>query len=133
MTFHDPCFLGRHNGEYEAPRNVLESIAGLRLHEMEQSRQTSSCCGMGGGNMWYESEGGGKIIENRLQHVGKTKAKTLVTGCSYCLINFKSAFAQVEATKDLEIVDIAQIVLEATVSSRPREPRGEASYGELPR
>lgn len=121
ITFHDPCFLGRHNGEYEAPRNVLESIAGLRLHEMEKSRQTSSCCGMGGGNMWYESEGGGKIVENRLQHVAQTKAKTLVTGCSYCLINFKSAFGQVAATKDLEIVDIAQIVLDASKNGTIQE------------
>ncbi len=110
VTFHDPCFLGRHNGEYEAPRQLLEAIAGLRLSEMEKSKQTSSCCGMGGGNMWYESEGGSKIVENRLQHVAQTGAKTLVTGCSYCMINFKSAFANVEGTKDLEVIDLAQAV-----------------------
>lgn len=114
ITFHDPCFLGRHNGEYDAPRNVLESIAGLRLHEMKQNKQTSSCCGMGGGNMWYESKGGGKIAETRLKHVAQTPAKTLVTGCSYCLINFKSTFSQVDETKNLEIVDISQIVLDAS-------------------
>lgn len=114
ITFHDPCFLGRHNGEYDAPRNVLESIAGLRLHEMKQNKQTSSCCGMGGGNMWYESKGGGKIAEARLKHVAQTSAKTLVTGCSYCLINFKSTFSQLDETKNLEIIDIAQIVLDAS-------------------
>jgi Fe-S oxidoreductase/nitrate reductase gamma subunit len=113
VTFHDPCFLGRHNGEYEAPRKLLEAIAGIRLSEMEQSKQTSSCCGMGGGNMWYESEGGGKIVENRLQHVAKTGAKTLVTGCSYCMINFKSTFAQLNETKDLEILDLAEVALQA--------------------
>jgi Fe-S oxidoreductase/nitrate reductase gamma subunit len=110
VTFHDPCFLGRHNGEYEAPRQLLESIAGLRLNEMEKSKQTSSCCGMGGGNMWYESEGGGKIVENRLKHVAETGAKTLVTGCSFCMINFKSAFANVEETKNLEVIDLAEAV-----------------------
>lgn len=110
VTFHDPCFLGRHNGEYEAPRKVLEAIAGLRLHEMEKSKQTSSCCGMGGGNMWYESEGGTKIVENRLEHVAQTGAQTLVTGCSYCMINFKSAFANVEKTKNLEVMDLAEAV-----------------------
>ena len=110
VTFHDPCFLGRHNGEYEAPRQLLEAIAGLRLNEMEKSKQTSSCCGMGGGNMWYESEGGGKIVENRLQHVAQTGAKTLVTGCSFCMINFKSAFANVEETKNLEVIDLAEAV-----------------------
>ncbi len=111
VTFHDPCFLGRHNGEYEAPRQILEAVAGLRLAEMEASRETSSCCGMGGGNMWYESEGGGKIIEKRLEHVAQTGAKTLVTGCSYCMINFKSAFQNLEQTKDLEILDIAEAVM----------------------
>lgn len=111
VTFHDPCFLGRHNGEYEAPRQLLEGIAGLRLHEMEKSRDTSSCCGMGGGNMWYESEGGTKpIVENRLEHVAATKAKTLVTGCSFCLINFKGAFKNLEATQDLEVMDIAEAI-----------------------
>ena len=110
VTFHDPCFLGRHNGEYEAPRQLLEAIAGLRLSEMEKSKQTSSCCGMGGGNMWYESEGGGKIVENRLKHVAETGAKTLVTGCSYCMINFKSAFANLEETKNLEVLDLAEAI-----------------------
>jgi len=114
VTFHDPCFLGRHNGEYDAPRNLLEGIAGIRLHEMELSRETSSCCGMGGGNMWYESEGGSKsIVEDRLEHVAKTGAKTLVTGCSFCMINFKGAFKNLEATKDIEVIDIAEAVLAA--------------------
>lgn len=111
VTFHDPCFLGRHNGEYEAPRDLLEAVAGLRLKEMEASKQTSSCCGMGGGNMWYESAGGSKsIVENRLEHVARTGAKTLVTGCSFCLINFKGAFAKFEPTKDLEVLDVAEVI-----------------------
>ena len=127
MTFHDPCFLGRHNGEYDAPRKVLEAVAGLRISEMELSRETSSCCGMGGGNMWYESEGGGKIVENRLSHVAKTGAKTLVTGCSFCMINFKSAFANLPETKDLEIMDISEIVVAA--SNHSSAPTGTNTVG----
>lgn len=123
VTFHDPCFLGRHNGEFEAPRQILEAVAGLRISEMEASRETSSCCGMGGGNMWYESEGGGKIVENRLNHVAKTGAKTLVTACSYCMINFKSAFQNLEETKDLEIMDLA----EAVISAMPQEAKNAAA------
>ena len=123
VTFHDPCFLGRHNGEYDAPRQILEAVAGLRLSEMESSRETSSCCGMGGGNMWYESEGGGKIVEQRLKHVAQTGAKTLVTGCSYCMINFKSAFQNLEETKDIEIMDLA----EAVVMAMPQEAKNAAA------
>jgi Fe-S oxidoreductase/nitrate reductase gamma subunit len=111
VTFHDPCFLGRHNGEYEAPRQLLEGIAGLRLHEMEYARQQSSCCGMGGGNMWYESKGGDKpVVMQRLEHVAATGAQTLVTGCSFCMINFKGAFKNLEATQNLEIMDLAEAV-----------------------
>jgi Fe-S oxidoreductase/nitrate reductase gamma subunit len=113
VTFHDPCFLGRHNGEYDAPRDLLKGIAGIRLHEMEASRETSACCGMGGGNMWYESHGGTSMVERRLKHVAETGAKTLVTGCSFCMINFKGAFKNLEATKNLEVKDIAEAVLEA--------------------
>jgi Fe-S oxidoreductase len=123
VTFHDPCFLGRHNGEFDAPRQILEAVAGLRLSEMESSRETSSCCGMGGGNMWYESEGGGKIVEQRLKHVAKTGAKTLVTGCSFCMINFKSAFQNLEETKDIEIMDLA----EAVAMAMPQEAKNAAA------
>lgn len=122
VTFHDPCFLGRHNGEYQAPRQILEAVAGLRLTEMESSRETSSCCGMGGGNMWYESEGGGKIVERRLQHVADSGAQTLVTGCSFCMINFKSAFQNLERTKNLEVIDLA----EAVMMAMPEEAKNAA-------
>lgn len=127
VTFHDPCFLGRHNGEYEAPRELLEGIAGLRLAEMEYSKETSSCCGMGGGNMWYESKGGTSIVENRLKHVAETGAKTLVTGCSFCMINFKGAFKNLEATKDIEVMDLAEaIVLAMAPESSGGAPSGGA-------
>jgi Fe-S oxidoreductase len=117
VTFHDPCFLGRHNGEYEAPRKLLEAVAGLRLSEMEYSKETSSCCGMGGGNMWYESKGGTAMVEKRLADVAQSGAKTLVTGCSFCMINFKGAFKNLEATKDLEVLDIAQTIQMAMETS----------------
>lgn len=128
VTFHDPCFLGRHNGEYDAPRDLLEGIAGLRLHEMELSRETSSCCGMGGGNMWYESAGGvTTMAENRLEHVARTGASTLVTGCSFCMINFKGAFKNLEATKDLEVIDIAEAVLQAMPHAGSPDAKKEQS------
>jgi Fe-S oxidoreductase/nitrate reductase gamma subunit len=118
VTYHDPCFLGRHNGEYDAPRKLLEGIAGLRLAEMELSRETSSCCGMGGGNMWYESEGGSRqIVEDRMSHVAATGARTLVTGCSFCMINFKGALGRIKGTEELEVIDIAQAALAAMPSA----------------
>ena len=112
-TYHDPCFLGRHNDEYEAPRKALGQLAGIDLVEMELSRETSSCCGMGGGNMWYESEGGDRhIVDDRLSQVVATGARRLVTGCSFCLINFRGALGRLKGTEGLEVVDVAQVIAE---------------------
>lgn len=113
VTFHDPCFLGRHNGEYDAPRKLIEGIAGLRLNEMKFNKKEAHCCGMGGGNMWYESKGGHSVVNDRLSQVKETSAQTLVTGCSYCLINFKGAAKDIPETKDLEVIDISQMILKA--------------------
>lgn len=106
-TFHDPCFLGRHHGEYNAPRNLLESIRGIELKEMERSKDKSLCCGMGGGNMWYEIEEGHHLSHNRLKDVAQVKVEKLSTACSFCLINFNSAKGQVDGTSNLEVEDVA--------------------------
>lgn len=110
ITFHDPCYIGRHHGQYNAPRNILESIPGLKLTEMEQNKDRALCCGMGGGNMWYELDEGEHLSKKRLEHVGQTKAQKLATACSYCMINFKSSHTQVESTENLEIEDVASFL-----------------------
>lgn len=110
LTFHDPCYLGRHHGEYNAPREVLKSIPGVTLKEMERSKDKSLCCGMGGGNMWYELPEGEEVAKNRLKDVGETKTEKLATSCSYCLINFNSSKSQVAETEEIEIEDVASIL-----------------------
>jgi Fe-S oxidoreductase len=109
-TFHDPCYLGRHHGQYNAPRAILEAIPGLKIKEMELNKDKALCCGMGGGNMWYEIEEGKELAENRLNHVSETNAPKLATACSYCLINFNSSKGKIKKTEELEIEDIAQIL-----------------------
>ena len=110
FTFHDPCYLGRHHGTYDAPRNLLEAVPGLKITEMEQSKDRALCCGMGGGNMWYELDEGEHLAKNRLEQIAETKAPKLATACSYCMINFKSSTSQVEQTENLEIEDVASIL-----------------------
>ncbi len=110
LTYHDPCYLGRHHGEYDAPREILKSIPGLALKEMEKNKDKSLCCGMGGGNMWYEINEGEDLAVNRLKHVGETQTKKLATSCSYCMINFNSSKGMVNQTQELEVEDIAQIL-----------------------
>jgi Fe-S oxidoreductase/nitrate reductase gamma subunit len=110
MTFHDPCYLGRHHGEYNAPRDILQSIPGLNLIEMERSKDKALCCGMGGGNMWYELPEGEELAKNRLKDIGSTKTEKLATSCSFCLINFNSSKAHVKETENVEIEDVASIL-----------------------
>lgn len=110
LTFHDPCYLGRHHGEYDAPRTVLESIPGIKLKEMIKNKEKSLCCGMGGGNMWYEVHEGSDMVENRLEHIGDTKVTKLATSCSFCMINFNSGKGKVASTEELEVEDIASIL-----------------------
>lgn len=110
LTFHDPCYLGRHHGEYNAPREILNSIPGVSIKEMERTKDKALCCGMGGGNMWYELEEGEHLVINRLDDVAETKTEKLATACSYCLINFNSSKGQVKATEEIQIEDVAQIL-----------------------
>ena len=112
-TFHDPCYLGRHHGEYNAPRSILEAIPGVSVNEMEKSKDKSLCCGMGGGNMWYEIDEGTDPVLNRLEHIAETKAPKLATACSYCMINFNSSKSNLKETEELEVQDIASILAES--------------------
>lgn len=110
VTYHDPCYLGRHHGEYDAPREILKAIPGLEIKEMEKNKDKALCCGMGGGNMWYELPEGKHLAVNRLEHIGETKAPKLATACSYCMINFNSSKAQVTKTENIQVEDVAQFL-----------------------
>ncbi len=110
LTFHDPCYLGRHHGEYNAPRDILESIPGVQLKEMEQNKDKALCCGMGGGNMWYEVHEGNELVEGRLHHVNSTKVEKLATSCSFCMINFNSGKSNKTGTEELQVEDVATIL-----------------------
>jgi Fe-S oxidoreductase/nitrate reductase gamma subunit len=110
LTYHDPCYLGRHHNQYDAPREVLESIPGIKIKEMEKNKDKALCCGMGGGNMWYELPEGKHLAENRLEHIGETGAKKLATACSYCMINFNSSKGTVNTTQELDVEDIASLL-----------------------
>ncbi len=110
VTYHDPCYLGRHAGTYDAPRELLESVPGIKINEMAKNKDKAQCCGMGGGNMWYEIHGAKDPVVGRLEHVGETKAPKLATACSYCMINFNAGKGLVKATEELQIKGISQIL-----------------------
>ncbi|HIC95444.1 TPA: (Fe-S)-binding protein [Candidatus Bipolaricaulota bacterium] len=111
VTYHDPCYLGRHNGIYDEPRSVLATIPGLELVEMARNREQSFCCGGGGGRMWVEeTKGRERPGEVRVREALSTGAKVLVTACPFCLINFDEAIKSLELEGSLEVLDLAELV-----------------------
>ncbi|MFW6150784.1 MAG: (Fe-S)-binding protein [Chloroflexota bacterium] len=113
VTYHDPCYLGRHNGIYEEPREVLRSIPGLELVEMPDSRRRSLCCGGGGGGIWLDTRKGERLSDLRLAQAMQTGAGILAVACPYCLINFEDARLTVDNGDNIEVQDIAELVWDA--------------------
>ncbi|MFA5536354.1 MAG: (Fe-S)-binding protein [Bacillota bacterium] len=114
VTFHDPCFLGRYNKEYEAPRFLLGSIPGLRLIEMERNKEDSFCCGGGGGNFFTDflgsgEKGAGRI---RIREAFDTKAKILAVACPMCAGMFEDALKMEWLEDEFTVKDIAEIINE---------------------
>ena len=111
ITFHDPCYLGRHNGEYDAPRKVLQSVLKEgSIKEMEQSKSDSFCCGAGGGNMWYEVKTGERINQHRVNQAVDTKAKTIAAACNFCNIMLEDGVKTTGNEENIRVVDIAEMV-----------------------
>ena len=111
VTYHDACYLGRHNDEYDAPRDVIQSIMkNGSLVEMEKSREESFCCGAGGGNMWYEIKTGERINHNRFKQAAKTGATTVATSCNFCNIMMEDGMKVTGNDDKMKVMDIAELV-----------------------
>lgn len=111
VTYHDACYLGRHNDEYDAPRDVIQSIMkNGSLVEMEKSREESFCCGAGGGNMWYEIKTGERINHNRFKQAADTGATTVATSCNFCNIMMEDGMKVTGNDDKMKVIDIAELV-----------------------
>ncbi|UCH84900.1 MAG: (Fe-S)-binding protein [Candidatus Latescibacterota bacterium] len=112
VTYHDPCYLGRHNEIFDEPREILGRIPGLELNEMAASRKNSLCCGGGGGRVWMETEKGERFSDLRLEQARDTGAAVLVTACPYCISMFEDSRVTLELESDIEIKDITEVLQE---------------------
>ena len=108
LTYHDPCYLGRHNQIYEAPRELLEST-GVDLVEMPRNKERSFCCGAGGGRMWMEEKLGTRINLNRVDEAIATGAEEVAVGCPFCRVMVSDGAKGRES--DVEVIDVAQALL----------------------
>ncbi|MBN1188868.1 MAG: 4Fe-4S dicluster domain-containing protein [Dehalococcoidales bacterium] len=113
VTYQEPCYLGRYNDIFEEPRQVISSIPGVTLVEMEQNRKNGFCCGGGGGRMWLEENIGQRISEIRLDQAVRTRAQILATACPFCLQMFEDAAKEKETESPMIIKDIAELVAES--------------------
>jgi Fe-S oxidoreductase len=113
VTYHDPCYLGRHNDIYDAPRDVLKAIPGLKLVEMPRCREDSLCCGGGGGGLWMEVPSGERFSELRIEEAVGTGASILAAACPYCISMFEDAVKTTNRSDDIKIMDIAELLAES--------------------
>jgi Fe-S oxidoreductase len=113
VTYHDPCYLGRHNGIYDEPREILKSIPGLEFIEMADSRENSLCCGGGGGRIWMETKRGERFSDIRLEQAINTGADILAVACPYCLCNFEDSQRSMDLENAIEVKDISELVQES--------------------
>ena len=110
ITYHDPCYLGRANGEYNAPREVLDSIPST-LKEMKRNRSQALCCGAGGGQMFKEAEKGEKeVFMERTEDVLETGANIIVTACPYCMVMMTDVLKYKNKETEIKNYDIAELI-----------------------
>ena len=112
VAYHDPCYLGRHNGIFDEPREVLKRVSGLEFHELSESRLDSLCCGGGGGRVWMETQKGQRFSDLRLEQALNTGVEELVTCCPYCITMFEDSRINMDVEEKIEIKDITEIVQE---------------------
>jgi Fe-S oxidoreductase len=113
VAYHDPCYLGRHNGIYKEPREALRNIPGLKLVEMQDSFDDSLCCGGGGGRIWMETPKSERFSDIRIEQALEAGAGILATSCPYCITNFEESRLNKGAAEKIEIKDITEIIAES--------------------
>ncbi|MBE0408315.1 MAG: (Fe-S)-binding protein [Anaerolineales bacterium] len=112
VTFQDPCYLGRLNDEYAAPRTILNAVPGIELVEMPLSRNEALCCGGGGGRMWLETPVGERFSDLRVKEAASIDADILATACPFCIVCLEDS-VKVAQLENLQVMDIAEVLVNA--------------------
>jgi len=126
VTYHDPCYLGRHNKIYDAPRKVLDAVPGVRAVEMHRCRERGFCCGAGGARMWMEERIGKRVNVERTDEALSTGADVIGTACPYCTVMLDDAVKQRQSEGQAEgvrVLDVAQVLEESMNGSAPTGAR----------
>jgi Fe-S oxidoreductase len=131
LTYHDPCFLGRHNKVFTPPRQILDAVPGIQAEEMHRCKNRGFCCGAGGARMWMEERIGKRINIERIDEALALNPDTISTACPYCLVMLGDAVAAKKASGQapdtLEVVDVAQLLARSTTPAA--QPQGSGERG----
>ena len=123
LTYHDPCFLGRHNKVFTPPRQILDAVPGVEAEEMHRCKNRGFCCGAGGARMWMEERIGKRINTERIDEALALNPDTISTACPYCLVMLGDAIAAKKSSGDakdtLEVVDVAQLLARSVRTTAP--------------
>jgi Fe-S oxidoreductase len=117
VAYHDPCYLGRHNGIYDPPRDILANLPGVELVEMQDSHEDSLCCGGGGGRIWAETPKEERFSDLRVAQAREVGADVLATSCPYCISNFEESRLAMDEDGGPEIRDVTELIQEALSGS----------------
>ena len=120
ITFHDSCYLGRYNDVFDPPREILKSISGVTLVEMERNRETGMCCGAGGGLMWMEEETGHRINVARTEQALAVNPTVISSGCPYCLTMLSDGTKAKEVEDKIKTFDVAELLEKAVCGDSSR-------------
>jgi Fe-S oxidoreductase len=134
VTYHDPCFLGRHNKVFTPPREILEHVPGVQAAEMHRCKERGFCCGAGGARMWLEERIGKRINTERIEEALALNPDTVSTACPYCMVMLGDAVnakkSSGEAKETLEVVDVAQLLVRSVrPAAPPQQPGGPDGEG----
>lgn len=127
VTYHDSCYLGRYNGEYSAPRFILQSIPGIELVEMERNRENGMCCGAGGGMMWMEETAGVRVNVARTEQALAVNPSVIGSACPYCLTMMSDGTKAKEVEDRVKTMDVAEL-LALSVEFDPEPPVAEGVH-----
>jgi Fe-S oxidoreductase len=123
ITFHDPCYLGRYNGVYDPPRDLLQKIPGIHLAEMERHKRTAMCCGAGGGRMWLEEDPHQRVNNLRVEQALQTSPDTVAVSCPYCMIMLEDGVKAKGCEDSIQVRDVVELVDQALGNSHARLKR----------
>jgi Fe-S oxidoreductase len=127
IVYHDPCYLGRHNGEFDAPRSILARLGAAPPLEFALAREKAMCCGAGGGRMWIDETIGKRINVLRVEQALETSPQTIATACPYCAVMMEDGLAALPAAGTTRSRDIAELVAAALVAEGPGTQQSSAS------